>query len=117
MIARNSLAVAVAMFLSLPSNGLAQSTGTVSGSISLATSGQPMHGIRIILSPLGRSVDSSDEGKYEFRDVPPGTYDVIVHTSGLSDERKRVQVTAGTTQTADFQLKLAEVRESVTVTA
>ena len=76
-----------------------------------------MHGIRVILSPLGKSIDSSEDGKYEFRDVPAGAYDVIVRSPGLSDERKRIQLGAGATETVDFQLKLAAVRESVTVTA
>jgi hypothetical protein len=45
-----------------------QTTGTISGTVYLAPSKQPMHNARIILSPLGRSVDSGEDGKFEFRD-------------------------------------------------
>jgi iron complex outermembrane receptor protein len=76
-----------------------------------------MHAARVILSPLGRSVDTDEEGKYEFRDVPPGSYALIARSPALSDDRKAVQVTAGAEQTVDFTLRLATVRESVTVTA
>src|SRR5215212_4950207 len=117
MIARISLGFAACAVLALSSNCIAQSTGNINGSVSLTPSGQPMHGIRLILSPLGKSVDSGEDGTYEFRDVVPGTYEVIARSPGLADERKKVQLTAGATVTADFELKLASVHENVTVTA
>ena len=94
-----------------------QSTGTVSGTITLESNGQPMHAAHVLLSPVGRSVLTSDEGKYEFRDVLPGAYQVTAQSPGLSDARKTVEVAAGSIQTVDFRLRLAPVREVVTVTA
>jgi iron complex outermembrane recepter protein len=76
-----------------------------------------MHAAHVLLAPLGRSVLSGDDGKYEFREVPSGTYQIIAQSPGLSDVRKTVQVEAGSAQTVDFSLRLAPVRESVTVTA
>jgi len=95
----------------------AQSTGTVRGTVTLESNGGPMHNARVLLSPLGRSVETGQDGVYELSNVPPGTYNVLVSLEGLSDERKRVEVGAGATATADFTLRLAAVRERVTVTA
>jgi iron complex outermembrane receptor protein len=95
----------------------AQSTGTVSGTVYLDPAGDPMHNARVILMPLGRSVDSGDDGKYEFADVPAGSYEVVVQSPGLSGERKAVQLTAGASETVDLRMSVAAVRYSVTVTA
>ncbi len=76
-----------------------------------------MHNARVVLSPLGRSTETGEEGAYQFTDVPAGTYQVVVSLEGLSDERQRVEVGAGATATADFALRLAAVKQQVTVTA
>ena len=97
--------------------GLAQTGGTIKGTVSLEATGQPTHGARLTLSPLGRTTDSTDEGKYEFQNVPAGTYEIVAHSTGLSDERQSVQLAAAETETVDFKLRVAPVHETVTVTA
>jgi iron complex outermembrane receptor protein len=106
----------LALVAVLPLTG--QTSGTITGTVYLDSTGQPMHAARVILSPLGRSVDSGEDGKYEFRDVPPGAYELIARSPGLTDERMMVQIQpGGGAQAVDFRLRLAAVRESVTVTA
>jgi iron complex outermembrane receptor protein len=105
------------VLLSVAAVCLGQSTATIGGTVHLGPSGQPMHNARIILSPLGRSVDSDDEGKFEFRDVPPGSYQVIARSPGLADDRKVVRLNAGATETLEFTLRVAPIHESITVTA
>jgi iron complex outermembrane receptor protein len=95
----------------------AQTAGTISGTVSLESTGQAMHGAKVTLSPLGRTTDSSDDGKYEFANVPPGNYRVIAHSSGLSDDQQTVQLGEGAKQTVDFKLRIASVHDTVTVTA
>jgi iron complex outermembrane receptor protein len=94
-----------------------QSTGTISGTVTIESLEQPLHGAHVILTPLGRTADTGEDGTYEFRDVPPGAYEVIARRTGLFDDRKTAQVTAGGTETVDFRMRLAPVRETVTVTA
>jgi iron complex outermembrane recepter protein len=95
----------------------AQTTGTIRGTITADSTGEPLHNAHLILSPTSRHADTDDRGGYEFRDVAPGTYEVIVRTPGLSTESKTARVTAGATQTVDFKVRLAAVHESITVTA
>jgi iron complex outermembrane receptor protein len=95
----------------------AQSTATISGTVSLDSTGQPMHAARVILSPSGRHADTDEAGKYEFREVPAGTYEIVARSPGLGVETKTIQAAAGATVTVDFKLRLAAVHESVTVTA
>ncbi len=56
-------------------------------------------------------------GAYQFLQVSPGTYNVVVHLHALTDEGRTVQVKAGETATLDFQLRLPPLRQDITVTA
>lgn len=104
------------LLVNLSDRVLAQSNGTVQGTVSVMN-GDPLHGARVVLSPLGRSVDTDDSGRYQFMNVPAGTYDVVAQSPGLSGGRATVTVSAGATVTADLGLRLAAVKESLTVTA
>jgi hypothetical protein len=44
-------------------------TGVIHGTITLDAIGDPMHGTRVVLPPLGRTTDTADGSTYEFRDV------------------------------------------------
>lgn len=91
-------------------------SGSITGAVTLEATGDPMHGARIVLSPTGRSADSDDNGRYEFRSVAPGTYDIIAQAPGLSAASRTVAVTDAPL-TIDLVLRVSAVRESVTVTA
>jgi iron complex outermembrane receptor protein len=105
------------LLLTSTSDCFGQSGGTIRGTVRLEPSKQPTHNARMILSPLGRSTDSGEDGKFEFRDVPPGSYHVIARSPGLADDRQPVRIAAGATETVDLSLRVAPIRESVTVTA
>ena len=94
-----------------------QSTGTLRGTIALDANGAPLHRASITIVQLRLGAESNDEGVYEITGLPPGTYDVTVHMESLSDERQRVEVTAGGVATVDFRLRISPVREQITVTA
>jgi iron complex outermembrane recepter protein len=103
-----------------PVNGMTQSNtagSRITGTVTLAGRDDGIHNVRVTIIQLRRSVDTDENGKFEFRDVPPGKYDVSAHLEGTSDVLKRVEVTATGDSTANFQIRLDAVREQVTVTA
>lgn len=94
-----------------------QSNGTVRGTVTLDTSGTPIHNVIVTITQLRRSVETDDQGVYEFQNVPPGRYDVIAHLDRVPDVVQTVVVSGGGTTTADFQLRITARGEEVTVTA
>ncbi len=95
----------------------AQSTGSLSGTVTLENNGGPLHHASVLIVQLGRSTETRGDGVYEFRDVPPGKYEVVAHMHPLSDLRKAVEIAAGVQALLDFELRIAPVHEEITVTA
>ena len=94
----------------------AQETGVVSGTVTLRENGGLVDGAVILIVGTG-AFALTDDGRYEFTNVPAGTYLVTAERERLSGGRQMVAVSAGVTSTADFELSLSPVREEVTVTA
>ena len=92
-------------------------TGSIRGTVTLATNGDPLHHARVLLLPLGKSVDTDELGKYEFTNVAPGKYEIVAHMMALTDTRQRVEVTAGSTVPANFTMSLGAIKQELTVTA
>jgi hypothetical protein len=64
-----------------------------------------------------RAGTSDAEGLYRLQALPVGTYDLTTELQGFSTvERKGIVVSVGQTITVDFDLALAQVTETVTVT-
>lgn len=93
----------------------AQSGGAIRGKVTVE--GQPVHHARILIVQTGRSAETNDDGEFEFRNVPPGNYELIARATALSDSRRTIQVNAGEVATLDFALRIAAATEQVTVTA
>jgi iron complex outermembrane recepter protein len=93
------------------------STGTVRGRVTFERGGTIADNATVILVQLGRMTTTNEEGDYEFTNVPPGRYDVIARLPRVPNAIARVEVTSGGTATGDIQLRLAEVRDEITVTA
>lgn len=97
---------------SVPQTG----TATLRGTVTLSDSRKPIHNVLVTILQLRRTVDTDDQGKYEFQGVPAGSYDVVAHLDRVPDSVKRVSLTGGEA-TVDFQIELTGVSEQVTVTA
>lgn len=91
-------------------------SGSLSGSVVLDSTGEPLHHVKVLVTPLGRSAETGEDGTFRFANVPAGSYEVVAHLHSLSDERRTVQVGGGE-EKLEFRLKLAAVKEQVTVTA
>ena len=92
-------------------------TGELRGRVRLAVGGDPVHNARVTIIQLRQSTETETDGTYVFRNVPPGRYDLSATLERLPDMIRRVEVTAGSTVTADFDFRLDTLREQVTVTA
>jgi len=112
-----AILIIICLLASASPSTLAQSAGTLRGTVTLEDSGTPVHNVIVTITQLRRSVATDEEGKYEFQNVPPGTYDLIAHLDRVPDSTQRVDVIAGTAATVDFQLRITLRREEVTVTA
>jgi iron complex outermembrane recepter protein len=97
--------------------GLCQSGATLRGAVSIGDNGTPVHNVTVTILQLKRSVQTDEEGRYEFQNVPSGTYDVATHLHRVPDVIKSVKLGAGASETLDFQLHLTGVKEEVTITA
>lgn len=92
-----------------------QATGTLRGRVTLEPGGEPLHHVDIHIGD--RETDTREDGTYEITGLAPGTYTVLAHLQSLSDQSRQVVIRAGETTVADFVLRFAELRETVTVTA
>ena len=115
LIRRFLFALIVLIFSGLPA--LAQANASLRGTVTLGDTGKPVHNVLITILQLKRTVDTDDNGKYEFTDVPAGKYDVLAHIDRVPDIVQSVDLTAGADATLDFQIELSGLREQVTVTA
>ena len=63
-----------------------------------------------------RKVQTNEEGRYAFRNLPPGTYTVRVQLKGFADfEKAAVVIAHGQPQVVDAQLQVTLERQQVTV--
>ena len=110
-----SVALVLAM-LATTASVHAQETGTVRGTVTLAENGGPVDGALILIIGTG-AFTFTDDGAFEFTNVPAGTYDVLAQREQLTAGFRSVTVDTGETAAVDFELSLSLLREEVTVTA
>lgn len=95
-------------------------TGEVTGT-AVDAGGAVIKGASVVL----RNIENGEErtaicngaGVYLFPFVRPGTYELSASSVGLASDITRVQVQIGQVQSADLELKIQEVKQSIIVTA
>jgi outer membrane receptor protein involved in Fe transport len=117
------LAVFLALVaLLLPPPAPAQSgRGSLTGVVKDAT-GAVVPGAEVVLKEMDTGTETTgrttDAGVYRFPYVPPGKYSVSVTMTGFKKAvRDNVEVHVAQTVTADFNLELGQISDSVTVSS
>ncbi|MDH5406120.1 MAG: TonB-dependent receptor [Candidatus Aminicenantes bacterium] len=95
-------------------------TADVVGQLSDET-GAVLPGVTITLrnvdTGMVRTTVTSERGLYSIRAVPPGNYDITAELEGFETlTQTGLKLTIGTTATINISLKIAAVREMITVT-
>lgn len=105
-------------FLSVSISAQTQtSSGTIRGTVKSEVNDELIANVTITVTQLKRSVQTDENGAYQFTDIPAGRYTIVTHTDGFSDKAQTVNLIGGATLAVDFNLSLASLREEVTVTA
>jgi hypothetical protein len=82
---------------------------------------RPIAGARVELrsatSDWARSTQTNDDGEFSFVAVPVGDYVVTTTKGGFADDRETVTVISGSSPILHFQLKLAPLNQTATVSA
>ena len=97
-----------------------QTTGNITGRV-LDAQGAAVPGATVTArqptTGFTRTVTSDEEGVYRLTALNVGVYDIVAELSGFSTvEQKAIVVNVGQTLSIDFELKVAAVAETVTVT-
>jgi len=112
-------ALVAAIALAAPSFAQ-QTSGNIAGRV-LDPQGAAMPGVTVTArnpeTGLTRNSVSDAEGLYRISALPVGTYDLTVELQGFATlEQKGIIVSVGQTVDLNFDLKVAQVSEAVTVT-
>src|SRR5213079_1008143 len=86
-----------------PTAGAAE-TGTLTGAVSNAATGNLLEGARVEVPSLGLSALTDATGRFVLSAVPPGTHELVVSYIGLDAVRSQVSVAAGQRTVRDFDL-------------
>lgn len=73
--------------------------GEISGTVIDVDSGEPVQQATVTLSPTSKNTYTGMDGKFEFQELEPQQYTVMVQKSGYQANRKIVNVYAGETTT------------------
>src|SRR5215475_3241356 len=124
---RRSVLFLVVFFLGFALLGVVHRTdaqvlfGSVSGTISdQSGAGVPKAHVTLInkATSVQKEGDTNENGYYSITDVPPGTYDLTVKTSGFKPlTQTNLVVAANVVTNADAKLQVVAVSEQVTVEA
>ncbi len=91
--------------LLVASSALAQSTGSITGIIRDAETGEPMPSASVRIQGTSSGVISGLDGQYRLQNLDAGRYTLVVSYVGYSDIERSVSVQSGTTTEADFDIE------------
>ena len=92
--------------LLLPGASWAQTTGSVTGTITSAASGEPLPGVNVLVEGTQQGTATDANGTYRITGIEAGTYTVRASFVGYGDETEEgVEVTARDSTTVDLVMQ------------
>lgn len=89
-------------------------TGSISGKVVDAESGQPLPGVNAILIGTDIGTATAEEGHYLLSNLPVGNYDFEYSLMGYSSSTlKAIKISANKKTTANVKLKLGEIKMQI----
>ena len=116
-----SILLLALLVICFTSNGLAQQTGSLKGTVA-DDEGNPLPGVTVIISSPNmqgtQSYISTGAGDFRFPSLPPGEYTIRTELAGFQTvERPGIRVRVGSTTTITVQMTPSTLDEEVTVIA
>lgn len=105
------------LLLMATGTAFAQQNGVLKGRVTFDNGKIPVHGVIILITQLKVSTTSDEDGRYEIKNVPPGSYNVLARLDRVPDIVRRVEIDAGQEVELDIELTLIGTREQVTISA
>ncbi|MFN0122062.1 MAG: TonB-dependent receptor domain-containing protein [Blastocatellia bacterium] len=112
----NSALAVLCFLIALSISGQAQNTGVIKGTVRLDGPGTPLHDAAVSIVRLNRTAMTDEQGAYEFRDVPPGRWEIHAHVDGFPDAVQAITV-GGSQVAVNFSMKLSGLRDQIVITA
>ncbi|MDV6168864.1 TonB-dependent receptor [Flavobacterium sp. DG1-102-2] len=101
----------VLLFATLP---LFSQNGNIKGKIT--QNNEPVSAVSIIIMPVGTSLAADNDGNYEIKNLPYGSYEIIFSSVGLRTERKKITVNKPETVSNIALIDESQVMDEVVVT-
>lgn len=113
---KNRLFTLLAAILLLPMALMAQ-TGTVRGTVSEESTGDPLAGVNVVLSKTSMGASTDADGSFRINNVPEGDYVITASMLGYKKITEQITVVEGRTLELDFYLQSSDVTLSEVVVA
>ena len=84
----------------------AQSTGSIKGTVQTSDN-KPAEGVSVTVKRLNRTTIADNNGAFTIKNIPAGSYTLIVTLVGNNDVQQNVTIVAGETATVNINLSLS----------
>lgn len=93
------------LFVGILSTSIFAQTGTLTGTVTDASSSEPLIGVNIILQGTTLGAATNIDGEYTIDNIPVGTYTIRANFIGFKTVEEQVEINSGTTT---FDIEMSE---------